>query len=76
MGNVLFKGFIGNLEIPKLKDTVRNELKEEITLKECQDILHTFKREKSLEDDGFTREFHNCFLDLLGCDLEMSIIQH
>ena len=77
----MFKEFFGNLEIPKLEDTVRDELEGEITLKECLDILCTFKQEKSPEDDGFTWEFYNCFLDLLGRDLvdsntgEMSISQ-
>ena len=50
----LFEEFIGNLEIPKLEDTARDELEGEVTLKECQDILCTFKREKSLGGDGFT----------------------
>ena len=67
--NDLFEEFFGNLEIPKLEDTVRDELEGEITLKECQDILCTFKREKSPGDDGFTWEFYNCFFDLLGRDL-------
>ena len=52
--NDLFEEFVGDLAIPKLEDTVRDKLEGEITLKECQDILGTFKREKSLEDDGFT----------------------
>jgi len=60
--NDFFEEFIENLEIPKLEDTVRDELEGEITLKECQDILRTFKREKSPGDDGFTWEFYNCFL--------------
>lgn len=64
----MFKEFIGYLEIPKLKDTVRDELEGEITLKECQDILRTLKREKSPGDDGFTWQFYNCYFDLLGCD--------
>ena len=34
-----------------------------------QDILGTFKPEKSPGDDGFTWEFYNCFFDLLGRDL-------
>ena len=33
-GNDLFEEFVGNLEIPKLEDTVRDELEGEITLKE------------------------------------------
>ena len=65
----MFEEFFGNLEIPKLEDTVRDELEGKITLKECQDILCTFKREKSPGDDGFTWEFYNCFFDLLGRDL-------
>ena len=68
-GNDLFEEFLGNLEIPKLEDTVRDELEGEITLKKCQDILCTFKQEKSPGDDGFTWEFYNCFFDLLGRDL-------
>lgn len=46
---------------------VRDELEGEIILKECQDILRTFKREKSPGDDGFTWKFYNCF-NLLGRD--------
>ena len=65
----MFEEFIENLEIPKLEHTVRDEPEGEITLKECQDILRTFKREKSPGDDGFTWEFYNCFFDLLGRDL-------
>ena len=37
--NDLFEEFVGDLAIPKLEDTVRDELEGEITLKECQDIL-------------------------------------
>ena len=62
----LFEEFSGNLEIPKLEDTVRDKLEGENTLKECQDILCTFKREKPPGDDGFTWEFYNCSIDLLG----------
>ena len=67
--NDLFEEFVGDLAIPKLEDTVRDELEGEITLKECQDILCTFKPEKSPGDDGFTWEFCNCFFELLGRDL-------
>jgi len=67
--NDLLEEFTENLETPKLENTVRDELKGEITLKECQDILRTFKREKSPGDDGFTWEFYNCFFNLLRCDL-------
>ena len=66
---ICFKSFLGNLEIPKLENTVRDELEGEITLKKCQDILCTFKREKSPGDDGFTWEFYNGFFNLLGRDL-------
>ena len=67
--NDLFEEFVGNLDIPKLEDTVRDELEGEITLKKCQDVLCTFKPEKSPGDDGFTCEFYNCFFDLLGRDV-------
>ena len=50
----LFEEFIGNLEIRKFEDTVGDDLEGEITLKECQDNLCTFKRETSPGDDGFT----------------------
>ena len=68
-GNELFEECFRNLEIPKLEDTVRGELEGEITLKECQDILRTFKLEKSPGEDGFMWEFYHCFFDLLGRDL-------
>jgi len=65
----LFEEFVGNLEIPKLKNTVRDELEGEVILEECQDILCTFEREKSQGDDGFAWEFYHCFFDFLRCDL-------
>ena len=40
-------------DLLKLEDSVRDELEGEITLKEYQDILRTFKPEKSPGDDGF-----------------------
>ena len=67
--NDWFEEFVGDLAIPKLEDTVRDELEGEITLKECQDILGTFKREKSPGDYGFTLQFYNCLFDLLERDL-------
>lgn len=66
----MFQDFIESLEITKLEDVLRDKLEGEITLKECQDILCTFKREKSPGDNGFTWEFYNCFFDILGYDLE------
>lgn len=71
--NDLFEEFVGNLAIPKLEDTVRDQLEGEITLKECPDILGIFKREKSPGDNGFTWKFYNCFFDPLGCDLVDSL---
>ena len=72
--NELFNNFIGNLEIPRLQDLVKSKLEGEITLKECKDILHTFSCGKSPGEDGFTREFYNCFFDLLGQDLVDSYV--
>ena len=69
--NDLFEEFVGDLAIPKLEDTVRDELEGEITLKECQDILGTFNWEKSPGDDGFTWEFYNCFFFLICSDLTL-----
>ena len=72
-GNDSFDDFITNLDITKLENEVRDEVEGEITVNECQDILRTFKRGKSPGDDGltagFTWEFYNCFLDILGQDL-------
>lgn len=65
----MFQDFIESLEITKLEDVLRDKLEGEITLKECQDILCTFKREKSPGDNGFMWEFYNCFFDILGYDL-------
>ena len=59
----LFEEFIGNLEIPKLEDTARDELEGEIALKECQDILCTFKR-KNLQE----------VMDLRGNSITASLI--
>ena len=68
-----FTSFIENLELLRIEDSVSSELKGEITLKECKDILFTFSRGKSPGEDGFTGELYNCFFYLLGQDLVDSL---
>jgi len=68
-----FTSFIENLELLRIEDSVSSELKGEITLKECKDILFTFSRRKSPGEDGFTWELYNCFFYLLGQDLVDSL---
>ena len=64
-----FTSLTENFELPRLEDSVSSELEGDITLKECKDILSTFRRGKSSGEDGFTWEFYNCFFELLGQDL-------
>jgi hypothetical protein len=60
-----FENFVHNLEIPNLQDLEKEELEGEITLEEYKEVLNTFSSGKSPGEDGFTREFYNCFFDLL-----------
>ena len=64
-----FNSFIANLELPKLSVNERDEIEKKLTLKECQNILKTFKLGKSPGEDGYTVEFFNCFFEILGQDL-------
>ena len=75
-GNDLLEEIIGNLEIPKLEDTVRGKPGHSLY----------FQTRKPPGDDEFTREFYNWSIDLLGRGLvdsfnsayntgEMSILQ-
>ena len=64
-----FNSFIANLELPKLSVNERDEIEGKLTLKECQNILKTFKLGKSPGEDGYTVEFFNCFFEILGQDL-------
>ena len=46
----------------------------EVTLEECPAALNSFKRNKSPGIDGLPYEFYQCFWDILGCNLVMSLM--
>ena len=58
--------FIEHLEIPKLTDEERDSIEGPITLMECKTVLDTFQANKTPEEDGFTVEFYQFFIELLG----------
>ena len=64
--------FIDHLEIPKLTDEERDSIEGPITLIECKAVIDTFQANKTPGEDGFTVEFYNFFIDLLGVDLVAS----
>ena len=61
--------FVGNLEIPVLRDEERDNLEGPLTYDECRKALETFRNDKATGEDGFTIEFYKYFFDLPGNDL-------
>ena len=70
-----FDEFIGDIEIPKLRNEEKSELERLFTLEECKKVLETFEGNKSPAEDGFTAEFYKHFFDLVGTDLINSLNQ-
>ena len=58
--------YLGNINTPKLQDNDIKRCERKLTLKECWEALNSMKNNKSLGNDGFTKEFYVCLLGDLG----------
>ena len=61
--------FIQNLEIPRLSNEEQATFEHELTVQEIKKVLHSFEKNKTPGEDGFTKEFYETFFDLLKQNL-------
>ena len=66
------KDFIQNLEIPRLSNEEQATFEHDLTVQEIKNVLHSFEKNKTPGEDGFTKEFHETFFDLLKQNLLVS----
>ena len=64
-----FDLFIKNLEIPKLSNEEQNLLEHDVSAEEIKNALKRFQKNKTPGDDGFSVEFYETFIDLIGGNL-------
>ena len=64
--------FIQNLEIPRLSNEEQATFEHDLTVQETKNVLHSFEKNKTPGEDGFTKEFHETFFDLLRQNLLVS----
>ena len=64
--------FIQNLEIPRLSNEEQATFEHDLTVQEIKNVLHSFEKNKTPGEDGFTKEFHETFFDLLKQNLLVS----
>ena len=57
--------FIQNLEIPRLSNEEQATFEHDLTVQEIKNVLHSFKKNKTPGEDGFSKEFYETFFDLL-----------
>jgi len=60
------ESFVGNLNFSYLPEHENQELELELIINEVRNDLKCFQNNKTPVDDGFTKEFHEAFFDLLG----------
>ena len=63
------KDFIQNLEIPRLSNEEQATFEHELTVQEIKNALHSFEKNKTPGEDGFSKEFYEIFFDLLKQNL-------
>ena len=63
------KDFIQNLEIPRLSNEEQATFEHELTVQEIKNVLHSFEKNKTPGEDGFSKEFYETFFDLLNQNL-------
>ena len=61
--------FIQNLEIPRLSNEEQATFEHDLTVQEIKNVLHSFEKNKTPGEDGFTKEFYETFFDLLNQNL-------
>ena len=63
------KDFIQNLEIPRLSNEEQATFEHELNVQEIKNVLHSFEKNKTPGEDGFSKEFYETFFDLLKQNL-------
>ena len=66
---VSFNQFAKDVEIPSLSNEEQIEMENDLTMEEIKRVIKLFSRNKMPGDDGFSVEFYEAFLDLLGGNL-------
>ena len=66
---VSFNQFAKDVEIPSLSNEEQIEMENDLTMEEIKRVIKLFSRNKTPGDDGFSVEFYEAFLDLLGGNL-------
>ena len=66
---VNFNQFAKDVEIPSLSNEEQIEMENDLTMEEIKRVIKLFSRNKTPGDDGFSVEFYEAFLDLLGGNL-------
>ena len=56
--NKLFSDFVSGLDIPKVSDDENALLEKALTIEELKASLKSFQNNKTLGDDGLTKEFY------------------
>ena len=64
-----FNRFVEGIEIPKLTYEEGHEMEHDLSMDEIKNAVKRFQKNKTPGDDGFSVEFYEAFLDLLGSDL-------
>jgi len=70
-----FFAFVEDLDIPKLSFEESVSLESDLTLDEIKNILTSFQNNKSPGEDGFSKEIHETFFNLIGTHLLISYIE-
>ena len=57
------------MEIPRLSNEEQVTFEHELTVQEIKNVLHSFEKNKTPGEDGFSKEFYETFFDLLTQNL-------
>ena len=57
------------MEIPRLSNEEQATFEHELTVQEIKNVLHSFEKNKTPGEDGFSKEFFETFFDLLNQNL-------
>ena len=57
------------MEIPRLSNEEQATFEHELTVQEIKNVLHSFEKNKTPGEDGFSKEFYETFFDLLNQNL-------
>lgn len=69
MQRINFNQFAKDVVIPRLTNEEQIEMEKDLTMEEIKEVIKLFQRNKTPGDDGFSVEFYEAFLDLLGGNL-------